>query len=382
MKITIILTITQCLFVIVLLCSCKLRTSGNGGLIFNAISIDLGTWGDEEAKLISQLGAGMVRIPLCNWPQDKHILDDDVNSALKYGLTVYAEINYCTTDVPTDGPPFIERQKFWHANFTDSGNKFAWDFVSATKDIAQFFKGRIKYYEIWNEPGAAPRPFGYPNPKFPSPDNADWNGACGAYTYGTDYSQGVWALCPRQLAVITTNSFMAIKEIDPNASVVMGNLLLHGENGWVGKEYLKQVINAPAVDWFKKNKGGGYPWDVIGIHPYNFIPEDPTQNSLREVLKWFKQTMVDSGMSLQNYSLAISEYGFDTNDVSEDIQAKYLTESYQVSKQEGLEFLIWFNYLDAPQYGLRYGIRHETGDWKLAASSYCNVTRTPLCPVK
>ncbi len=29
----------------------------------------------------------------------------------------------------------------------------------------------------------------FPNPKWPSPSNADWAGTCGTYPYGCDYAQ-------------------------------------------------------------------------------------------------------------------------------------------------------------------------------------------------
>lgn len=345
---------------------------------FFAISPDEATFDDAQARTLRDLGAGRVRFQLCDWPAGRAAFQAKVDAARRAGLRVYAELNYCTLPAPSDP---AERQRYWHADFKDSGNAFAIAFASAAGEIAAAFAGQVDDYEIWNEPNAAPRPMsGYEPGKYPSASDADWTGACGAYPYGVDYGQGAWALCPAQLGVITTNAFMAIKEKDMRATVVAGNLLFHGEDGWVAKEYWKQVEASPAVQWHKDNKVG-VPWDVVGIHPYAY---DPTSGALGAQLAAFKQLVVDAG---DLTPLAMTEYGWTTAPdgdpfmrTSEEKQAEYVTKTVEVARSHGIGFVMWFNYLSAP--GIDFGLRAADGRWKPAARAYCDASLTPTCPAK
>jgi hypothetical protein len=294
-----------------------------------------------------------------------------VNTAAAAGLTVHAELNYCTL-------PQYKDSAAWHAGFTDGGNDFAWAFASAAKQIAQAFKGKVFVYEIWNEPDAAPRPFNFPTAFWPDAGNADWDGACNAYPYGADYSQGNWAICPRQLGVLTTNAFMAIREADPSAKVVAGNVLFHGENGWVAKEYWKQVEKSPAVNWFKTNKGG-VPWDFVGIHPYAYRPTDGT---LRAQIMSFKSILSSFGDPAK---VALTEYGWHAHPSGDEYmrsteseQATYLKETFKLSRELGLGFVTWFNYLDGG--GLKFGMRREDMSWKPSARAFCEAASASQCP--
>lgn len=347
----------------------------NGGGVtpgnpFYGLSVDQASWGTEQAQTMRDLGAGMVRLQFCNWPASMPQLDIAVNAARQAGLEVYAELNYCTV------PGWSDTSQ-WHAGYSDAGNEFSGLFTQTAKDIASFFKGRVRYYEIWNEPNAAPRPFNWQPGQWPSPGNADWDGACTNYRYGGDYKQDAWAICPKQLGVLTTNAFMAIKETDSSAKVVSGNMLFHGDDGWVAKEYWKQVEQSPAVNWHRQNKGG-VPWDYVGIHPYAYRPTD---GSLEAQINSFKGIMASFGDDRQ---VALSEYGWTTAGgdpvtlVDEGTQAAYLKATFSVAKNTGLGFVSWFNYLDGG--GINYGMRRADYGWKPAARAFCEVTGTSSCP--
>ena len=375
-------------------------TGGGGGPVvfgdpFFAISPDEGSWGPAQAALLRSLGAGMVRFQMCDWPASAAALDAKVDAARAAGLHVYAELNYCTLSAKY--PDTVS----WHAGYTDGGNPFTWDFAGAAGQIAAHFAGRVGHYEIWNEPDGAPRPIGWDGSgpiQYADPASADWAGACGSnqldgtpgYAYGTPYvplAQS-WALCPRQLGTLTTNAYMAIKGGDPSAKVVAGNLLFHGTDGWVAKEYWKQVEASGAVNWYKTTKTNGQlPWDVIGTHPYGYRPDD---GSLAGQLQAF-QTIVSSFGDPA--PLAISEYGWHTDPnggdpnyrVDEPTQAAFVTQTFGVAKQHGLSFVMWFNYLDAPNDALDFGLRKVTGSgqpsgWKPSAKAYCQAASASACP--
>lgn len=338
---------------------------------FYAISPDQGSFDSQQAQLLADFGVDMVRLQLCNWPADRDWMDLQVDAARAAGLRVYAEINYCTVG---------ERDE-WHRNFSDAGNEFSAKFTQAAREMAAHFQGRVDYWEIWNEPNASPRPIGFngqPN-HWPTPHNADWDGACTDYEYGTPYDQGEWALCPRQYGVVVTNSFMAIKDVDPDVGVVAGNMLYHGEDGWAATEYWKQVAQSPAVDWHV-NTHGRFPWDVVGIHPYGSRPDN---GELTREIDRFQSILNSYG---DPATIALTEYGWrsrGSSDISvgQQTQAKYLRQTFEVAERKGLEFVVWFNYLDADHGGLSFGIRHHNMDWKASAGALCQVTGTQQCPV-
>jgi len=339
---------------------------------FFAISPDEATWGDAQATTLRGLGAGTVRFQFCNWPADKAALDAKVEIARKHGLSVLAEINYCTLYAPAAA---ADRQAYWHASFSDAGNAFSAKFAAAAGEIAAAFKGRVARYEIWNEPDAAPRPkTGWPGTKWPSATNVDWDGACGAYGYGVDYGQADWAICPRQLGVLTTNAFMAIVANDATAKVVAGNVLFHGDDGWVAKEYWKQVEASPAVAWHVTNKGRR-PWDEVGIHPYGY----PPGGKLEAQVKAFQVLVTAPAKTV------LTEYGWHSLSsadpnlyATEADAAKHLEATFPAMKAAGVPLVMWFNYLSAP--GLDFGVRRADLSWKPAAKAYCKATAAPKCP--
>jgi hypothetical protein len=322
-----------------------------------------------QADTLSALGAHMVRLQICDWPASRDRVAAEVDAARAAGLAVYAELNYCTLPAPDDP---AERQAYWHAGFTDEGNQFNWRFAAAAGEIAETLRGRVAAYEIWNEPGAAPR-------------ERDWDGACGEYLYGVDNGQAAWALCPRQLATITTNAFMAIRERDPGARVVAGNLLYHGDDGWVAKEYLPQLEAAPAVDWFRTQAAGRFgqslPWDMVGIHPYGVVPEN---GDLERELAEFRSILAEAG---DPSPLALTEIGWHTDPDGDEYtatdeadQAYRLHETFARARAAGVSFVVWFNYLDSDEHDLHYGVREDGGAWKDSAVALCSVTATDRCP--
>lgn len=339
------------------------------------LSPDEATWGDAQAATFRALGAGTVRFQLCDWPASKASIDARIAAAKKAGLSVYVELNYCTLSAPSAA---LERQRYWHAGFTDAGNDFAWKFANAAGEIAAYLKGRVDRYELWNEPDAAPRPkTGWPTTKWASATNADWDGACGTYDYGVDYGQGAWALCPRQLGVLTTNAFMKIRAEDPAPKIVAGNLLFHGDDAWVAKEYWKQVEASGAVAWHRTNKGR-LPWDEVGIHPYGY---DPISGKLQAQVTSFRAVLTGASDAS---AIVLSEYGWHTSPAedpnmraTEADQAAYLKATFLAMKP-AVSLVMWFNYLAAP--GLSYGIRRADLSWKPAAHAYCDAAGATACP--
>ena len=360
----------------------KPRASGE---TFFAISPDEATFSDgQQPQTLRALGAGMVRFQVCDWPASKALTQTKIDLARKAGLGVLLELNYCTIPgIPDDHKGCgadcqRARQHLWHDGFKSEGNAFAMQFAAVAGDIASAFQGKVADYEIWNEPGAAPQPRDGGPPSYGTADNADWDGACGKYDYGVAYGQGEWAICPAQLGVITTNAFMKIRAADPLAKVVAGNVLFHGDDGWVAKDYWRQVEASAAVAWHRSAKGR-LPWDVVGIHPYGYRPSDGT---LQAQLQEFRGIL---GGAADGAQLAITEYGWtaveaeDRNKyASEADQATFVRQTYDAARAADLGFVMWFNYLSAP--GLHFGLRDEKGSWRAAGRAYCESAGAKGCP--
>lgn len=358
---------------------------------FYGISGESGGFGDAQAQALRGLGAGLVRLQANDWPAQRDALSRKVDAARRAGLRVLLELYYDTLPEGVAGRSDSDRQRYWHADFSDAGNPFCARFTAAAGDIAAFFKGRVSAYEIWNEPNAAPRPargFRAAPLTYPSPDNADWDGACGAYLYGVDYGQGAWALCPRQLGAITTNAFMAIKAKDPAATVVAGNVLFHGTDGWVAKEYWQEVEQSPAVAWHRATRGR-LPWDVVGIHPYGYAPRP--SRALRDQTARFAALLRAAGDPAR---LALTEYGWDASPdaagrvdaiAGEAAQASALKAAFLDAQEESAAFVIWFNYNDWTEPGpagtrlISFGVRRTDGSWKPAARAFCEAAGQLTC---
>ncbi|HVY44727.1 MAG TPA: hypothetical protein VHB21_02565 [Minicystis sp.] len=334
---------------------------------FFAISGDQGSFGPSEASTLRALGAGMVRMQLCDWPNSRDAFGQAVDAANAAGLTVYAELDYCTL-------PAYPNVAAWHAGFADSGNAFSQAYGAAAADIANTFRGKIAYYEIWNEPDPRPERLDPSQPYGPS--NSDWDGACGAYLYDAENPHS-WGICPRQLGVLSVAAALAIHGQDASAKVVAGNVLFHGDDGWVAKEYWKHVESSPAVSWYRQNVGG-LPWDVVGIHPYAYRPTDGT---LLGQIQSFRAIQSSYG---DGKPVALSEYGWSTDPADAvhyadpATQATYLGATFQLARQQGLAFVSWFNYLDGAN--IHYGMRNLDGSWKPSARAYCQAAGAPSCP--
>lgn len=341
----------------------------------------------SQANTLRALGAGMVRINFCNWPNARDALEKKVNAARNAGLAVLAELDYCTVPGDSQAGDPDARQRYWHKDSSriDSGNDFVAAFAQAAKEIATEFAGRVAYYGIWNEPDAVAHI---------SNGAWDWDGACrpeeGGYYYGKDENgkpyghQEDWALCPRQLGTLTTNAYLAIHEVDAGAQIAAANIILQGPNpGDLSDAYYDAFRASPAVKWHLDTKGR-LPWDVIGIHPYYYTPVAGSKDSLAvEVQHW--KDRVDS-------TVAITEYGWTGTEcdhapyVSPGDEAKYVTSTFQIGREKQLPFVLWFNYLSVPtgtDCGLDMGVRGGDAKhaWKPSAQGFCDAAKASACPV-
>lgn len=182
-------------------------------------------------------------------------------------------------------------------------NMAFWDtFVTA---VATRYAGRIRLYEIWNEPNY------------------------------TNY----WAGTQAQLAEMHRRAYQIIKGIDSGARIV-GPVVQEPETGGTGNAYLDGFLKAS-----DGATGTGKDWiDICGIHMYppryNF---EIHKNQIDNV----RATLTANGVgSLPIWNTETGALQGDTYD--DTVQAKWLARSFVLAAACGVERYYWYTY-DNPQ---------------------------------
>jgi hypothetical protein len=99
------------------------------------------------------------------------------------------------------------------------------DFANNAAWLAQQFKGRINYWEVWNEPNAAP----------------------------VDLTESHYA-------ALLNQTYTSIKQANPNAKVLFAGL----GSAWDNSRDYFQTVYARLND----QQGGARPFDIFAVHPY------------------------------------------------------------------------------------------------------------------
>ena len=207
-------------------------------------------------------------------------------------------------------------------------------YVNYCKFMAKSLKGKVKVWEIWNEPhliGGIKKTYG-----------GAWNGK----------PESPWIDKFADLAIAAAK---AIKSVDPDAVIITG-----GGNP-PATHYL--------LDAFKQKKGAEL-FDGVTLHPYPFkLPpevlayggkviekrdgisvadDDHTYSSL---VRRLKEKMISAGM--KNTNIYVTEFGFTTFHRSEDkiymgsspaTQAKYLSRMFLLHLVNGIKVAIQYDF--------------------------------------
>lgn len=198
------------------------------------------------------------------------------------------------------------------------------EYINYVKTIVSRYKGKIKYWEVWNEPNLDE--FWKPKP------NAD------------DYSK------------MLKRAYTEIKKIDPEIKVI-GMVTSLCDVEFVGK--------------CLKNGCGAY-MDVISVHPYQ-DPSPPTDMS-SEIGKIYKLKNLLSEYKLTT-PIWITECGWQTNNKPARLQASYLVKYYvDLFSRNIVDRIYWFNLDDWQTRGssqcCQYGILYIDMSPKPSYASY------------
>ena len=198
-----------------------------------------------------------------------------------------------------------------------------WDRFCAK--VAQRYKGKIKYYEVWNEPN-------YQN---------DGTGAIG--TYG--FFSGTYA----KLAEIVRRANQAIKAIDPDAKIICPATTVWATTaGGTAEQYFTGMLAAPSGD------AGNTPmknWiDIVGVHLYvggNDITKMP------QMIDRVKAAMTIAGVSDKEL------WDTESAPISPDVSAMpveaaklFIARSMIIQTAKGVARTFYFQY-DEPSMGIK-----------------------------
>jgi hypothetical protein len=156
--------------------------------------------------------------------------------------------------------------------------------------VVEHCKGRVRAYEIWNEPN----------------------------------SKSFWTGSVSQMVALTQAASAIIRRIDPQAIIVSPS-----------------ATTSAGVDWLSQflQMGGGQYVDVIGYHFY-VAPEPP--EAMIPLIQSVQQVMAENGVS--GKPLWDTEFGWPSPRPfpSEDIAAGYLARAYILNWAAGVQRLYWY----------------------------------------
>jgi hypothetical protein len=294
--------------------------------------------------------------PGCNGRTAIETYDEVLDIALNNGFQVLGLIGH---------EAWHGSQDDWTANNAehtrgDGDNAYLRHFGDdAAAVLADRFKDKVHYWEIWNEPNAwtdrnaAGLPFG------------------GSFIYPSGFA---WAL---------TRAFEAIKLTRPDAIVISGGLFGHdlGASPILfardpcptgipsGADYLCATyeMGLRHVGW----QPAAYPFDHVGQHIYI----DGGGLTSEEKLRYYLDDVRDAYLSYEGAgspkATYITEFGWSTKDMSQETQAENLLMAYDTFRQVGyVARAYWFHAQDVPEAGLFFGLAEANGKKKQAFDVY------------
>ena len=275
--------------------------------------------------------------------------DSIIDSVLASGIEPLGLMNYGAV---------VGGQAQWNDDPDQDGyNAYVDSFASASQILIEHFANRIKRWELWNEPSCWSNPDWATNPQ---------NAGC---TY----------LLPRVFAKLMAEVYVRNETTlaSQQISLVSGGLFAHDIGGSLttGVDYMSEVYAQGVWDWMESNKQRRYAWDFIGYHIYVEQGGATDGSKLAAYAEDMRQLATQNN---DPAAFSITEIGWTTAAVSEDVQAANLSTTFATFEaRSDVDQVFWFSMRDAPGAGLDFGIRDGNGapkkavDAFLAASAGC-----------
>ncbi len=260
---------------------------GIGGChIHNRSAQDNARWMPQMAEI----GLGIHRTPNTNWgaiePEEGKWAWETLDEQMKY----LDEHKFAYGAILMGNPKWNKKDA---RGTLPVNNLEGWS--KYVTELAKHVKGRVKFFEVWNEP---------PN--------------------GTGKDQ-----TPADYAKIVVASYDAAKAVDPTCKVGLAAKSAH-------VNYLEQVIKAGAKDHF----------DYIVLHPYEVldgIAEDTGSESVfMHIAPTVRKMLAAQNPGKENVPIVFTELGVDAKKKGPDRQANALVKAYTMGIAQGIACIQWF----------------------------------------
>jgi len=195
------------------------------------------------------------------------------------------------------------------------------DFADFAGYVARHFGGRIRYYEVWNEPDVVRFWKPWPNPEH----------------YGK----------------LLKAASQAVRENDPDAVVLFGGM----------SNAEQHVLGPPGLWRFLAQTHSKHPdiceyFDVLAIHTYTFLQQSsPEAGSSGEAILWYdaagaigRARDMLGEIGCPDKPVWITEFGWPHTLIGEDRQASYLARGFLLSMAEGVDRVLWYTFWDGPKH--------------------------------
>ena len=220
---------------------------------FNSVRQDL-TWNDIESV------KGKYEIP-----EKLKVKDLIIQNSMKYNISPLVILNYGNKNYNNGGYPTSDNDIKAFANYS--------------KWVATRYKGKVHYYEIWNE----------------------WTVGTGMKGKGEIPSEDVYLKLVKETSE-------AIRSIDPEAKLLAGSINPLSPTG--------RRLEISDTVWFKQliSKGILKYIDGISVHPYSFLNADKSlrnpEYNLEKIENFYKSISSDNNKNIPIY---ITEVGVPTH---------------------------------------------------------------------
>lgn len=359
-----------CIILSILLLACSTMVgygAGSQGIQYGQPMADDGTVliTDQVANALAATGAGVIRVNFRtgNYGTDTAAwyskFDEIVDRLRSKGFTIIGCLNYETLWTPNG-------QADWCANNVEHGgsngyNNYIDAFGYMAARIAGHFNGRVKYWEIWNEPNC-----------YSSGDGSTFTG--GYFIY------------PSNFAALLGHVYTQLKYYNNfDCEIISGGLLGHDIAGInyesSGAQYLSDTYYMGTTygswNWIQAN-AGTYPLNHIGQHIYLSQGGPASSSNISTYCDWVRGAYTayeGSGTSKKTF---MTEFGWETPAVTEQVQANNIDTAYNTFYSKSyMENATWFFLQDGP--GLTFGLFRSSGlsngDKKIGWTNFSNKVR-------
>jgi len=286
---------------------------------------------DQVAQAIADTGAGYVRInirlgaSLSDTPQWYAAYDQIIDRLRSRGLEVIALM----TNEAWHGGSDLQTANAYETTGGDGWNSYLNDWCNFFLRAATHWQGKIKYWELWNEPD------------------------CLAVIYPSNYG----ALLAHAYDLVHTNNVPV--------EIISGGVC--GGGAPYGGDYIRRTydVSINHTGWFTqmKNKWGTYPLDHIGFHIYPNYNTTLDQNWLSQYMDNLHSTYAAYEGANTTKKMWLTEIGWQApQDVSESRQASNITGMCKVADSKSyIKCVTYFFLQDQPAANLNFGVFRSTG---------------------